>query len=104
MQCTLIILIVRMLMYWYTKQELCIRWGPEMSSYFTISSGVRKGGILFPSLFVVYMDDLSSLLNTSRIGCHINDVCMHGCINHVFYADDLCLMAGPLCSRSARIN
>ena len=35
------------------------------------------------------MDDLSSLLNTSRIGYHIDDVC----INHVFYADDLCLMA-----------
>ena len=35
------------------------------------------------------MDDLSSLLNTSRIGCHIDDVC----INHVFYADHLCLMA-----------
>ena len=35
------------------------------------------------------MDDLSSLLNTSRIGCHIDDVC----INYVFYADDLCLMA-----------
>ena len=34
------------------------------------------------------MDDLSLLLNTSRIGCHIDDVC----INHVFYADDLCLM------------
>ena len=35
------------------------------------------------------MDDLSSLRNTSWIGCHISDVC----INHVFYADDLCLMA-----------
>ena len=28
-------------------------------------------------------------LSTSRIGCHIDDVC----INHVFYADDLCFMA-----------
>ena len=83
------ILIVRMLMYWYTKQELCIRLGAEMSPYFTISNGVRQGGILSPSLFAVYMDDLSSLLNSSRIGCHIDDVC----INHVFYADDLCLMA-----------
>ena len=35
------------------------------------------------------MDDLSSLLNTSKIGCHISDVCIY----HVFYADDLCLMA-----------
>ena len=59
-----------------------------MSSYFNISNGVRQGGILSPSLFAIYMDDLSSLLNTSRIGCHISDVC----INHVFYADDLCLM------------
>ena len=60
-----------------------------MSPYFTISNGVRQGGILSPWLFAVYMDDLSSLLNTSRIGCHINDVY----INHLFYADDLCLMA-----------
>ena len=84
-----LILIVRMLMYWYTKQELCIMWGAEMSPYFTISNGVRQGGKLYPLIFAVYMDDLSSLLNTSRIGCHIDDVC----INHVFYADDLCLMA-----------
>ena len=83
------ILVVRMLMFWYTRQELCIKWGAEMSSFFTISNGVRQGGILSPSLFAVYMDDLSSLLNASRIGCHISDVC----INHVFYADDLCLMA-----------
>ena len=60
-----------------------------MSSYFTISNGQAQREILFPSLFVVYMDDLSSLLNTARIGGHIDDVC----INHVFYADDLWLMA-----------
>ena len=83
------ILIVRMLLYWYTKQELCIKWGVEMSPYFTISNGVRQGGILTPSLIAVYMDDLSSLLNMSRIRCPIDDVC----INHVFYEDDLCLMA-----------
>ena len=76
-------------MFWYFKQEVCIRWGTEMSSYFNISNGVRQGGILSPSLFGIYMDDLSSLLNTSRIGCHISDVCIY----HVLYADDLCLMA-----------
>ena len=82
-------IVVRMLMFWYSKQEVCIIWGTKMSSYFNISNGVRQGGILSPSLFAIYMDDLSSLLNTSRIGCHISDVC----INHVFYTDDLCLMA-----------
>ena len=38
------ILIVRMLMYWYIQQELCIKWGDEMLPYFTISNGVRQGG------------------------------------------------------------
>ena len=75
-------------MFCYTRQELCVRWGAEIPIFFTISNGVRQGGILFPFLFVVYMDGLSSLLNASRIGSHISDVC----INHVFYADDLCLM------------
>ena len=28
------ILVVRMLMFWYTRQELCIKWGAEMSSFF----------------------------------------------------------------------
>ena len=88
-----------MFMFWYSRQELCIRWGAEMSSFFTISNGVRQGGTLSPSLFAVHIGDLSSLLNGSWIGCHISDVC----INHVFYADDLCLKP-PLCHSSARIT
>ena len=35
------------------------------------------------------MDDLSKMLNDSGIGCYVDNVC----VNHVFYADDLCLMA-----------
>ena len=57
--------------------------------FFTISNGVRQGGILSSKLFSVYMDDLSKLLINSGIGCFIDNVCF----NHVFYADDLCLMA-----------
>ena len=35
------------------------------------------------------MDDLSKMLNDSVIGCYVDNVC----VNHVFYADDSCLMA-----------
>ena len=38
------------------------------------------------------MNDLSLLLNTRRIGWHISDVCT----NHVYYADNVCLM--PPCA------
>ena len=56
---------------------------------FTISNSVRQGGISCPKLSFVYMDDLSKLLINSGIGCFIDNVCF----NHVFYAEDLCLMA-----------
>ena len=87
-------------MFWYPKQEVCIRWGTEMSSYFNISNGVRQGGVLSPFLFAIYIDDFSTLLNTSRIGCHISDVC----INQVFYIDDLCLMASCAIALQESIN
>ena len=73
------VIIVRILLFWYSKQEICIKWRNETSSCFTISNGVRQGGILSPVLFSIYMDDLSVLLSRSGIGCHIDDLC----INHV---------------------
>ena len=81
--------LVRNLCFWYRSQELCLQWGKTKSLFFTITNGVRQGGILSPKLFSVYMDDLSKMLNDSGMGCYVDNVC----INHVFYADDLCLMA-----------
>ena len=34
------------------------------------------------------MDDLSRMLNECGAGCFIDNMC----VNHEFYADDLCLM------------
>ena len=63
------IIIERVLCFWYRTQELCIQWGNMRSSFFNISKGVRQGRILSPKLFSVYMDDLSSLLISSGVGC-----------------------------------
>ena len=38
-------------MLWYSMQELCIRCRAEMSSYCTVSNGVKQGGIITPLLF-----------------------------------------------------
>ena len=68
---------------------MCVKWGRAISAYFTVSNGVRQGGILSPKLFSIYVDDLSNKLIDSEIGCHIDNQCM----NHVMYADDICIMA-----------
>ena len=83
------IVLVRILLFWYTNQTMCVKWGSCISRYFYVSNGVRQGGILSPKLYSVYVDDLSDYLVKSQIGCHIDSLC----VNHVMYADDICLMA-----------
>ena len=60
-----------------------------MSNHFSVTNGVRQGGILSPYLFCVYMDALSNKLNNVSAGCIIGS----SLINHLMYADDLVLMA-----------
>ena len=66
-----------------------VRWGITTTSSFLVSNGVKQGGILSPMLFNVYMDQLSIKLNRSDIGGNIGG----HLINHVCYADDLCLIS-----------
>ena len=63
-------------------------------------NGVQQVSWLSLSLFAVYMDALSSLLNTSRMS-----VCdVHVCFNHVFCADDLFVITSSLYNSSSRIK
>lgn len=81
------IYIVRLLVYWYSHQTMYVRWGGAMSTPFSVTNGVRQGGILSPYLFNVYMDGLSDNLNVSKYGC----IAGPSTVNHLMYADDLVL-------------
>ena len=83
------IVIVRIILLWDSKQTVCIKWGRFISVFFSISNGVRQGGILSPKLFSVYINDLSDKLVKLKVGCYIDNLCM----NYVMYANDSCLMA-----------
>ena len=94
------IVLVRILLFWYTNQTMCVKWGSCISRYFYVSNGVRQGGILSPKLYSVYVDDLYDYLVKSQIGCHIDSLC----VNHVMYADDICLLAPSPAALQKLIN
>ena len=101
--------LLRIIAFWYCNQSYCVRWGSTISSSFTVSNGVRQGGVLSPLLFNYYMDGLSVALNNLPIGCCCNNII----INHLMYADDVVIFAPSrkglqklldVCDRFGQIN
>ena len=92
--------IIRILYFWYFNQKLYVRWDSHLSKPFSVTNGVRQGGILLPLLFNVYTYDLSLELNSLHVGCCINYVKL----NHLMYADDIVLFAPSLKGLQRLVN
>lgn len=85
--------VIRILQFWYSNQLMYVSWNGHSSDSFHIRNGVRQGGILSPAFFNVYVNAFSTeLRKLPNVGCFLNTVC----INHLIYADDLCLISPSL--------
>ena len=58
------------------RQSTRVIWNSYVSDYFSISNGVKQGGVISPIMFNLYIDNLLTLLKQSGIGCHINGMYM----------------------------
>ena len=79
----------KMLISMYTQQQLSVKWNSSISAPMHCSNGVKQGGVLSPTLFCVYMDELITRLRSSKIGCHLGNMY----VGALAYADDLTLLA-----------
>lgn len=82
-------LICKLLALQYTSTKCRVKWLNEHSQIFTVSNGVKQGGVLSPILFTLYMDCLLQRLKDSHCGCHIG----HVYCGAFGYADDLILLS-----------
>ena len=82
----------RLLAYWYSNQQMFIRWQNATSESFKIYNDVRQprqGGLLSPYLFRFYIRDLIDRVTKLNIGCNYFGTS----INLLAYADDMVLIA-----------
>ena len=85
---------LKCLLYMYTNQRLNVSWNLRKSKYFQVSNGVKQGGVLSPTLFGIYVNDLLNRLKNSPFGCRVG----HTYSGAFAYADDVALVAPSLYS------
>jgi len=85
--------IVRLLATWYNGSCVCVGWGSAVSAYFSLTCGVRQGGVLSPVLFSIYVDRIIEHLRMSGYGYVIGGEFFR-CI---MCADDLVLVSHSFC-------
>ena len=81
--------VLRLLLNMYTRQVTRVSWNGEFSPPFTVSDGVKQGGVLSPILLYIYIDSLLKSLAVSLVGCFIGRLF----VDALVYADDIVLLS-----------
>ena len=85
-------IVVRYLLISYRLQQANVRWGNEVSDFFPVSNGVKKGSVLPAVMYCVYTNGLFENLRRQNIGCCIGP----NFVGIIGYADGLFLMSPTL--------
>jgi hypothetical protein len=84
----------------YISQTACVQWKNEKSDLFAVQNGVKQGGVLSPTLFNIYLDELLRRLKENGAGCHIGRTWC----GSLSYADDVVLLSPSLCGIKEMLN
>ena len=81
-----------LLMDSFERQRARVMCNSHVSDYFSISNGVKQGGVISPVMFNLYLYYLFIYLKQSGLGCHIHGTYM-GALG---YTDDITLTCPSL--------
>ena len=92
--------ILQILVCWYNKLFVTVRWNGHLSNCFKVSCGVRQGGILSPSAFNLFINLFITELRFKGVGCTVGGIYL-GCI---LYADDIILLSSSVSGLQHMLN
>ena len=91
---------LRLILFIYSNQQCDVKWCDKFSYRFSVSNGVRQGGVSSGIFFAVYIDKLLVILRESGLGCHINGMFFGAMI----FADDIFLLAASRNGLQSMVN
>ena len=74
---------------WFAISKTCVKWNNYVSAFFNLAAGVRQGGVLSPTLFAIFINDIVDKVQSANVGCYISTICA----SIFLYADDILLIA-----------
>ena len=80
---------VNLIKFWYSNQEVRVRFEHEISESFLICNGVRQGGVLSGIFFNLYINSILNEISNMKYGCSLGITSA----NIIAYADDIVLLA-----------
>ena len=72
---------------WFSLSVTCVKWCNLLSTRYSVTCGIRQGGVLSPYLFAIYIDSLVKKVETCGYGCYVRYIC----VSILLYADILLL-------------
>ena len=73
----------------YRDVKCCVRVNGNNTPWFDVTSGVKQGCVLSPTMFSVFINDLATRINEAGLGVSVDDTI----ISILLYADDIALIA-----------
>ena len=63
--------ILAIMINWYSKLYVSVRWNNTYSYNYQVKSGVRQGGPLSPALFNIFVNSIVEELKGTGAGCKL---------------------------------